>query len=110
MTTKHNPTNHYRKSEYQQASIKTFSKSLFSQYLRGDYTSAGFCILSSKQKNPMKILEEIKEEQKILNNTFRVDENFETVTFKVTSAISGLRFTHKINLKIHYRPGRISLG
>ncbi|KAG0436720.1 hypothetical protein DMUE_4086, partial [Dictyocoela muelleri] len=40
----------------------------------------------------------IKEEQRNLTNTFRVDEQFETASFIVKSSISGLRFTHKINV------------
>ncbi|KAG0420521.1 hypothetical protein EQH57_0115 [Dictyocoela roeselum] len=98
MTTRTNRDIYSRYNQQQRASIKGFSKSLFTKYLRGDYISVGYLILSSKSKNPKVILDEIKKEQVNLTNTFRVDDNFEIITFDITSPVSGLRFTHKINL------------
>ncbi|KAG0436051.1 Retrovirus-related Pol polyprotein from transposon opus, partial [Dictyocoela muelleri] len=98
MTTTNHQDKHFQRYDRSSKSIKQFSKSLFTLHLRGTDLQSGYRNLSSKSYHPKKILNDIKEEQRRLTNIFKVDEQFETATFEVTSAISGLRFTHKINL------------
>ncbi|KAG0420284.1 hypothetical protein EQH57_0213 [Dictyocoela roeselum] len=95
--TNHQPS-HHRRYEKSNKSIKQFSKSLFTSHLRGTDLQSGYRNLSSNSYSPKRILNDIKEEKRRLTNIFKVDEQFETATFEVTSTISGLRFTHKINL------------